>query len=216
MPNTLTGVLSGTSSIIRTQSLNVIENGHYTPPTGVDGFDDVTVNVPQSAPVLDDITITENGHYTPPTGVDGYDDITVNVPAPAPVLDDITITENGHYTPPTGVDGYDDITVNVSTDFYFAAENLNIGDTSVYVTVPLDRNVVSGDKYLISVLDRNIINDAVITIDFNNSVNIPLYDGYGQVMFTASTINLYNYAGDYRNIYIRLTKIPDEMEVPNE
>lgn len=113
MPNVLTGVLSGTSSIIRTQPLNVTENGTYNPPSGVDGYKPVTVNVPQHEPVIEQLTALYNGVYNAPSGVDGYDPVVVNVPTPAPVLDDITITENGHYTPPTGVDGYDDITVNV-------------------------------------------------------------------------------------------------------
>ena len=111
MPNVLTGVLSGTSSIIRTQPLTATENGTYNPPSGVDGYKPVVVNVQQ--PVIEQLTATYNGIYNAPSGVDGYDPVVVNVPAPAPVLDDITITENGHYVPPTGVDGYDDITVNV-------------------------------------------------------------------------------------------------------
>ena len=113
MPNELTGVLSGSSSIIRTQPLTATENGTYNPPSGVDGYKPVVVNVPQPQPVIEQLTATYNGIYNAPSGVDGYDPVVVNVPAPAPVLDDITITENGHYVPPTGVDGYDDITVNV-------------------------------------------------------------------------------------------------------
>ena len=113
MPNELTGVLSGSSSIIRTQPLTATENGTYNPPSGVDGYKPVVVNVPQPQPVIEQLTATYNGIYNAPSGVDGYNPVVVNVPAPAPVLDDITITENGHYVPPTGVDGYDDITVNV-------------------------------------------------------------------------------------------------------
>ena len=113
MPNELTGVLSGSSSIIRTQPLTATENGTYNPPSGIDGYKPVTVNVPQHEPVIEQLTALYNGVYNAPSGVDGYDPVVVNVPAPAPVLDDITITENGHYVPPEGIDGYDDITVNV-------------------------------------------------------------------------------------------------------
>lgn len=55
------------------------ENGTYTVPTGKDGFNPVTVDVPSYTPVINPITITENGAYTPPAGVDGYAPVTVNV-----------------------------------------------------------------------------------------------------------------------------------------
>ena len=52
------------------------ENGIYTIPEGVDGFNPVTVDV---TPVIQSITITENGTYNIPTGVDGYGPVVVNV-----------------------------------------------------------------------------------------------------------------------------------------
>lgn len=55
------------------------ENGTYTVPTGKDGFNPVTVDVPSYTPVIDTITITENGTYTAPSGIDGYSPVTVNV-----------------------------------------------------------------------------------------------------------------------------------------
>lgn len=61
------------------ESLEVTENGEYTPPVGVDGFDSVNVDVPPYIPVIEPITITENGVYEIPYGVDGYGPITVNV-----------------------------------------------------------------------------------------------------------------------------------------
>lgn len=204
--------------------LNVTSNGDYTPPAGYDGFDEVNVNVPQSAARLTGLTATSNGDYTPPAGYDGFDEVKVSVPVVQPVIEETSIEVNSNgevtITASPGIDGYNPINIrtNVPNDFYFAAENLNIGDTSTYVTVSLDRAVAAGDKYLISVLDQNEINDAVITIAFNSPINIPLYGGnLGQIQFlSATTINLYNYGGNYRNIYIRLTKIPNDMEVPNE
>lgn len=93
--------------------ITITENGHYTPPAGVDGYDDITVNVQETPPVLDDITITENGTYTPPSGVDGYDEITVNVPdVPASILP-LNIVSNGTYEAPEGLDGYNPISVSV-------------------------------------------------------------------------------------------------------
>lgn len=55
------------------------ENGAYNVPSGKDGFNPVTVNVPSYTPVIDPIIITENGTYNAPVGVDGYSPVTVNV-----------------------------------------------------------------------------------------------------------------------------------------
>lgn len=59
--------------------LLVEENGTYNVPTGVDGFNPVTVDVPIYTPVIEPLTITENGTYTAPAGKDGYSPVTVNV-----------------------------------------------------------------------------------------------------------------------------------------
>lgn len=59
--------------------LLVEENGTYNVPTGVDGFNPVTVDVPSYTPVIDPITITENGIYTVPSGKDGFNPVTVDV-----------------------------------------------------------------------------------------------------------------------------------------
>lgn len=55
------------------------ENGVYNVPSGVDGFNPVTVDVPSYTPVISPLTITENGTYTAPPGVDGYGPVVVNV-----------------------------------------------------------------------------------------------------------------------------------------
>lgn len=60
--------------------LSVTENGTYTPPVDVDGFDEVIVDVPDIPPVVTQLSVTVNGTYTPPTGVDGYNEVSVNVP----------------------------------------------------------------------------------------------------------------------------------------
>lgn len=60
------------------ESLSVNENGTYTPEEGVDGFDEVNVNVPQTT--VSSITITENGTYNAPTG-SAYSPVVVNVSA---------------------------------------------------------------------------------------------------------------------------------------
>jgi hypothetical protein len=59
----------------------ITQNGTYMAQAdGYTGFSAVTVNVPQSAAVTDQLSVTANGTYTPPQGVDGYDSVTVNVP----------------------------------------------------------------------------------------------------------------------------------------
>ena len=55
------------------------ENDVYEVPSGVDGFNPVTVDVPSYTPVIDPISITENGTYTAGSGVDGYSPVTVNI-----------------------------------------------------------------------------------------------------------------------------------------
>lgn len=66
----------GSEPVIR--PLNVTENGEYTVPEGVDGYNPITVNVPTNVMAKE---ITANGVYNPvDDGVDGYSPITVNVP----------------------------------------------------------------------------------------------------------------------------------------
>lgn len=61
------------------ETLNVTENGQYTPEEGVDGFNVVNVNVSDTPAVIESLSITANGTYTAPSGVDGYSPITVDV-----------------------------------------------------------------------------------------------------------------------------------------
>ena len=62
------------------EALSVTENGTYIPDEGVDGFDEVTVNVPSgSAPVLQSKTATQNGTVTPDAGYDGLSSVIVDV-----------------------------------------------------------------------------------------------------------------------------------------
>ena len=82
------------------EPLSVTENGTYTAPEGVDGYDPVTVNVPSVAPVIQPLSVTANGTYTAPEGVDGYSPITVNVPAVMPektTISEFDFTSNTPY-----------------------------------------------------------------------------------------------------------------------
>lgn len=61
------------------EPLSVTTNGTYEAPTGTDGYNPVSVDVPSEEPVIEGITITQNGIVTAPPGTDGYNPITVNV-----------------------------------------------------------------------------------------------------------------------------------------
>lgn len=82
------------------EPLTVTANGQYEPSEGVDGYSDVTVQVPERIPVTESLSVTENGTYEPTEGVDGYDRVTVSVPEPIHqtetwsfTLDDDTVIE---------------------------------------------------------------------------------------------------------------------------
>ena len=64
------------------EPLSVTANGTYEPEEGVDGYSDVSVQVPERQPVTESLSVTENGTYEPSEGVDGYDRVTVNVIPP--------------------------------------------------------------------------------------------------------------------------------------
>lgn len=62
--------------------LSITENGTYTAPANVDGYNPIVVEVPSEEPVLQDKTITENGSYSADAGFDGLGTVTVNIPDP--------------------------------------------------------------------------------------------------------------------------------------
>lgn len=96
--------------------LEVTKNGNYMPQTeGVDGFSEVTVEVPAKEVILQDKEAKENGEYTADNGYDGLGKVTVNVPAPEIELQEITITENGEYTPDVQYGGFSKVTVNIDS-----------------------------------------------------------------------------------------------------
>ena len=67
--------------------LTVTENGKYTPPAEIDGYNEVDVNV---QPNLTSINITANGQYTP-TDTDGFNEVNVAVEG-IPTDADLTIS----------------------------------------------------------------------------------------------------------------------------
>lgn len=97
------------------ETLDVTENGTYTPPENVDGYDEVNVEV---LPKLATLSITENGTYEPPASLDGYNLISVDVPQPTELT--LNVDQNGQYTAPEG-SLYK--TVNVDVESYRIVTN---------------------------------------------------------------------------------------------
>lgn len=98
------------------KSINITENGRYTPSTGTDGYNEVYVSVSADGTELAPIHITENGTYeASDNGVDGYSVVTVNVPIPEePVLISKGITANGVYLASNDkADGYSMVVVDL-------------------------------------------------------------------------------------------------------
>lgn len=92
------------------ESLSVTQNGIYTPEPGVDGFDNVDVNV---NPSLQSKSVTSNGLVTPDEGYYGLNSVDVNVPAPEFVTETLSVSANGTFNPGTGVDGFSQVVVDV-------------------------------------------------------------------------------------------------------
>jgi hypothetical protein len=95
---------------VNLESLTATANGEYTPAEGVDGFSDVTVQVPERRHMTESLTATENGTYEPTEGIDGYDRVVVDVPPTIPEIEALTVTEDGTYT--ASGDGYNPVTVS--------------------------------------------------------------------------------------------------------
>ena len=72
--------------------LTVTENGKYTPPAEIDGYNEVDVNV---QPNLTSINITANGQYTP-TDTDGFNEVNVAVEG-IPTDAELTISGDCQY-----------------------------------------------------------------------------------------------------------------------
>lgn len=94
------------------EGLSVIDNGTYTPKTGVDGFNSVSVNVPKEHHNVTSKSITSNGTYNS-EGDDVWNSVDVNVPERQPVLDTLNVSTNGTYNAPSTIDGYNTVKVNV-------------------------------------------------------------------------------------------------------
>lgn len=123
---------------VNLEALTATANGSYRPESGVDGWDRVTVAVPERQPITEPLSVTANGQYTPSEGVDGFSDVTVSVPERIPVTESLSVTENGLYEPSEGVDGYNRVTVSVPPTIP-DIEPLTVTNNGIYTA--------SGDGY---------------------------------------------------------------------
>ena len=99
------------------ESLSITDNGTYTPESGVDGYNSVSVNVPKERHNVVSKSITANGVYNS-DGDEVWNEVSVNVPSREPVLFNLSVIDNGTYTPERGVDGYDRVEVNVPKEIH--------------------------------------------------------------------------------------------------
>ena len=109
-------------------SKNITANGDYDPASdNADGYDSVSVNVPNSYSAGDEGKVVSNGALVAQTARSSEitqngtydttvnDEVTVNVSGGgSPTIEPLSVTQNGTYTAPSGVDGYSPVTVNVS------------------------------------------------------------------------------------------------------
>ena len=72
--------IASISTAFVTETLSVTENGTYYPSVGVDGFSEVSVNVPAPVPVTESLNVSVNNTYYPGAGVDGFSVVVVDVP----------------------------------------------------------------------------------------------------------------------------------------
>jgi len=147
---------------VKTEEIEITENGEYTPSEGYDAIEKAIVNV---EPSLEELNATENGEYLPSEGKDGFSKVDVLV---QPNTQEIEITENGEYTPSQGYIGFNKVDVNVETyepplnlvltnptadsninlpiTFQWNIDNLEVGETAVYYLFVDDTLVYKGNN----------------------------------------------------------------------
>lgn len=179
------------------------ENMVYNAPSGVDGFDPVTVDVPSYVPVLQTLTITENGTYTPPTGVDGYNSIVVNVIPPTPIVPELVASyfmnksstdalshefDSGEYSIliiiPNSVIPISDLAIK-----------LNSVDISSEFSVPISINSMSGFFYKSEFDSGDILTIENVVRGGNNGVQL-------YILSNTSIVSYYNKVPNNNSTFI--------------
>lgn len=188
------------------ETLNVTENGTYTPPVNVDGYDEVNVEI---LPKLATLSITENGTYEPPASLDGYNLISVDVPQTT--LQTLVVEQNGIYNSPSGV-AYNVVNVNCPTppEIILNANNIKIGTSAGYYLPqqPLTNNITSAGYYIVSLKRGTDVWNSVIYYDGVSDTEINInYSSAFRLHLTPTSIGTQNYGGDYVDIYVKLSKV---------
>ena len=182
---------SGREPIVET--IAITENGTYKPNEGVDGFNEVNVNVPTPEPNLQtkSIEVVENGTQTI-SADEGYDglsnvEVSTNVPIPTFTTEELSVTANGEYTP--SADGYSKVSVNVPTP----EPNLQAKTTSQTITANGTRTItVKPDS------GYDGLSSAKVTITTNVAASMPTVTFYdGETFKVGGSVNLSNWRPDY-------------------
>lgn len=181
------------------EPLSVTANGDYTPETGVDGFDEVHVSVPNSYSASDEGKVVSNGALVAQTARSSQitqngtydttlnDEVTVNVPGSSAVVQPLSVTQNGIYNPPSGVDGYAPVTVNVSGGssgpYYISLIDGESFSTSEVDLQGLYPKLSLNDGFSFS--DTNIGRDRSLIKDLGQTGRSFTFYYYGSVVYSA-------------------------------
>lgn len=190
---------------------NIIENGTYNVPEGIDGFNPVIVNVPERIPIINNLNVIENGTYNVPSGVDGFNPVNVNVPVP--VINRLEITSNGEYNAPTGVNGFNPVIANV-------APKIGVGNlTTGYIS-----------KIPISSMFNSLMVESSMGLNYSNSqINSIWYGGTTigciiaskdklvnpKIKYKITTGTAYHATGDFK-LLIGLQSTPNNTNLSDD
>lgn len=171
------GVFTRVGNEPNIEPLSIEENGVYTADIGVDGYNPVSVNVPEREVITESLSVAENGVYIPDTGIDGFNSVNVNVPAELPVINALTVNSNGVYSAPEGVDGYSPITVNVESEADTISGTFVLNANSTTITIPHDFGVIPTFA-LIYLLDEYTGGTAYHAVSASIISNVPTEASY--------------------------------------
>lgn len=131
------------------------------------------------------------------------------------VFDTLNATQNGQYTPTH--DGFSSVNVNVPT-YEVKATHLELAHSNItdYETVTLDGwSFVENTTYLFSIYDASYNTTTYLGVKrTTGEQNVEVKLGYGQgwiKIIDSTHFSLWNYSGDYRNIFGTISIIPDGM-----
>jgi hypothetical protein len=206
------------------EPITITENGEFTAPEGVDGYNPVNVEVSiPPPPVLVTINIKENGKYVPGFGEDGFDEVTVDVDIPKsdgswqPQQDWWDIEKIFKDDPDPNKRFILLLTDSLPT---FVLDNTRLGNSAAYYKthegsdtyneggtiawdVTKDKPCAKGYKtrYLIVYSEKNAVNCNIA--DDNNNYCKYAYFGNG------SELEDISFGGKYPNILLECVKIDD-------